>query len=344
MDGSIEGSKERPTRMHHDLHDLRLLLIQALESRSLEDFDTPTLHEVEEAVEAPEILTLERVTGGDINQVFSVRFPSGRRFLYKRNADATPGFFAAEALGLCTLATPNALKIPQVFAHHKSGLLMEWLVTIDDRGSRVSPANSENNFGETDVGTALGKGLAKIHRTKRHAFGFEKDNFVGLLPQENGDEVSWLTFYRKRRLEPQIRLAEKKGRLSDDRRRYAETLLDQLDRWIDDKTVTPSLLHGDLWAGNWLATPDGPALIDPAVYYGDREMDLAMAALFGGFPPSFYRSYDEVYPLEPGHEERRPLYQLYYLLIHLNIFGEAYGPQVDRILARYGCRKSQAPK
>lgn len=187
-----------------------------------------------------------------------------------------------------------------------------------------------------DPGEALGQGLAAIHRTTAGAYGFDHDNFVGLLPQPNGWSESWISFYRERRLVPQLEIAARLGRLTPERRTLSERLLDRLPRWIDDTAVRPALVHGDLWHGNWLDTVDGPALIDPAAYYGDREMDLAMASLFGGFSEAFWRAYEEAYPLLPGHEERRPLYQLYYLLIHLNIFGEQYGPGVDRILRAYG--------
>src|SRR5690606_26877403 len=145
------------------------------------------------------------------------------------------------------------------------------------------------------IGTALGHGLAKLHQTIGESFGLEYDNFVGLLPQTNKPASSWIAFYRDHRIRPQLDIANKKGRLTAERRRYAERMLDRLNHWIDDDAVKPSLIHGDLWAGNWISTVDGPALIDPAVYYGDREMDLAMASLFGGFPPSFFRSYHDMY-------------------------------------------------
>src|SRR5689334_14687353 len=115
-----------------------------------------------------------------------------------------------------------------------------------------------------------------------------------------------------------------------------DRLLDRLDDWVDDRAVAPALLHGDLWGGNFIVGPGGaPALIDPAAYYGDREADLAFTALFGGFPESFYRAYVEAWPLAPGWQERRDLYNLYHLLNHLNLFGEGYGAQVDRVLRRY---------
>src|SRR5690606_41591649 len=131
--------------------------------------------------------------------------------------------------------------------------------------------------------------------------------------------------YRDVRLVPQLDIAAQKGRLNPKRRRLAERLLKRLTEWIDDEAVRPSLLHGDLWGGNWLVTPAGPAVIDPAVYYGDREMDLAMASLCGGAPPSFSDAYQEAWPLPPGHRTLRPLYQLYHLLISRHCLGLSYG-------------------
>jgi fructosamine-3-kinase len=131
-------------------------------------------------------------------------------------------------------------------------------------------------------------------------------------------------------------LAAHLGHLPAHRARLLDRLMSRLSEWIDESQCKPSLLHGDLWGGNWMVSAVGePVLIDPAVYVGDREADLAMSALFGGFPPSFYAAYREVYPLAPGYEDRQPLYQLYYLLCHLNLFGEGYGGSVDNILRRY---------
>lgn len=281
------------------------------------------------------------VTGGDISQAFCLTFPSGQRAFFKANLQAPQGFFAAEADGLAAIAAAGAIRVPEVYAYDDHGILLEWLDVSEDasqghphgdslRGGRLDAGSP------VDVGEALGVRLAALHAHEGPAFGFESDNFIGLLPQRNTYTESWTAFYREQRLRPQLEIADARGRLSPARRRRAERLLNRLHEWIDDGAVKPSLIHGDLWQGNWLATTSGPALIDPAVYYGDREMDLAMASLFGGFPESFYRAYRRSLPLPPGDAERRPLYQLYYLLIHLNLFGEGYGPAVDRILARYG--------
>jgi fructosamine-3-kinase len=132
-----------------------------------------------------------------------------------------------------------------------------------------------------------------------------------------------------------IKLAEERGRLTSERRRRLMRLADSLERWIPARTE-PSLLHGDLWHGNWIASDHGqPYLIDPAVFYGDREYEMAFTELFGGFSSRFYAAYEEAHPLSPDYAERRPLYQLYYLLVHLILFGESYGSSVDRVLIRY---------
>jgi|GEM_PF-22887 len=301
---------------------------------------------LERAAQDPSQCRLVRVGGGDINEVYRVDLPHGPSLLLKWHADPPYGFFEAEAEGLSALAATRTLRIPRVLAWSHHGLLMEWLERRPDRErhwqtsaahtAQTASANHPAASTSSDPGEALGRGLAALHRTTAQAFGFARDNFVGLLPQRNAWQESWVSFFREQRLKPQLLLASEKGFLTRERRALAERLLDQLPRWIDDRAVLPALVHGDLWHGNWLDTADGAALIDPAAYYGDREMDLAMASLFGGFPESFWRTYEEAYPLLPGFEERRPLYQLYYLLIHLNLFGEAYGPAVDRILRHYG--------
>lgn len=282
--------------------------------------------DVEAALREPSRVAFQRLGGGQINEVYRLRLPGGSSLLLKWHADPPESFFQAEVDGLAALRATESLRVPRVLASSEHGLLMEWLESPSDVNTSDLQA----------YGVALGKGLAKLHRASADAFGYLRDNFVGLLPQYNTWTPKWSEFYRDRRLAPQLVLAAHKGRLGGERRRLAERLLERLSNWIDDQVIRPSLLHGDLWSGNWLTTTDGPAVIDPAVYFGDREMDLAMARLFGGFPDSFFKSYQEAFPLRPGYAERLPLYQLYYLLIHLNIFGESYGPAVDRILCLYG--------
>lgn len=263
------------------------------------------------------------LAGGSINRVYRVRLSGGRELVFKWHPSPPRGFFEAERDGLKALHAVGVLRVPRVYAAGPRGIVMEWLPP--------APAGEDRRQAEV-----LGRGLAQQHRKTAALYGWEKDNYIGLLPQYNRQNRRWVDFFRECRLRPQLKLAQTRGRLNPQRRRWAERVLERLEEWIDEEAVSPSLLHGDLWGGNWMATVDGPALIDPAVCYGDREMDLAMAELFGGFPRAFFDAYREAYPLAAGYEDRRPLYQLYYLLIHLNLFGESYGPQVDEVLRRYG--------
>ena len=169
---------------------------------------------------------------------------------------------------------------------------------------------------------ALAQMLAKLHRTTGPRFGWYRDNFIGATPQINSWRDDWAEFFAECRLRPQLALARKNG---------FQIALPSL-KLLENHKPEPSLLHGDLWSGNAGFIADGPVLFDPAVYYGDREADLAMTELFGGFPARFYEAYDEAYPLTEGYEARKQLYNLYHLLNHLNIFGEGYLAQVQRTL------------
>ena len=171
---------------------------------------------------------------------------------------------------------------------------------------------------------ALARMLAALHRHSAPRFGWETDNWIGLAPQKNGWSEDWIAFWRERRLLPQL---ERAGLASQ-----AAPLLQKLERFFPGYRPVPSLLHGDLWHGNAGFTPEGPVLFDPAVYYGDREADLAMTQLFGGFPRTFYEAYREAWPLDAGYAMRKELYNLYHLLNHLNLFGESYLAQVQATL------------
>ncbi len=240
-----------------------------------------------------------------------------------------PDPLTAEARGLALLAAAEVVRVPQVYAlgptqaEGPSFLLLEWIT-------------AEPSVDRQTAGTALGDRLAEQHRVTAQAYGLDHHNYCGATPQANGWRSSWIDFYGQQRLAFQMELAAQNGRLPSARRRRLEHLIERLDAWIDEQAVQPALLHGDLWGGNWLiAAQNEPVLIDPAVYFGDREAELAMCRLFGGFPDSFYRAYDEAWPPAPGRDERVPLYQLYHLLNHLSLFGESYGGQVDRILRHY---------
>jgi fructosamine-3-kinase len=188
---------------------------------------------------------------------------------------------------------------------------------------------------QRDFDECLGRGLAQLHRAGAPAFGLERDNFIGSLPQRNRAHAGWAEFFWLERLEPQLARAVATGRASSRLRSGLERLASKLTQLVGPAEPA-ARLHGDLWSGNLHVDEDGaPCLIDPAVYGGHREVDLAMMRLFGGFGESVFRAYQEAWPLAPGHAERVALYQLYPLLVHVNLFGGGYVESVERSLARY---------
>jgi fructosamine-3-kinase len=265
------------------------------------------------------------VYGGDINQ--AARFEvDGTIYFVKWSHHAPATMFPAEAHGLQQLGKPGIIRVPQVIAQGDEHgacpafLVLEWIETGSKRDS---------------VMERFGTALAELHRQSTEQHGLDRDNFIGRLPQPNTQNPSWIVFYRDQRIGFQMKLARKNGLLPAHREDLLTRLMERLPDLLDDATMTPSLLHGDLWGGNYLVDEQGQAvLIDPAVYYGHREMDLAMSELFGGFSSRFYDAYYAAYPTE-GYPERRALYQLYYILVHLNLFGESYGGQVDSLASRY---------
>ena len=267
--------------------------------------------------------TIRPISGGDINEAFLLTSQQGEYFVkYNTVAFAYP-MFKAEAKGLATLAAAECIRIPKVLAigelEKGSLLLLEYIKS-------TSPAH---NFWKS-----FGRALAQLHRCTQEQFGWEIDNYIGSLPQYNASKNNWPDFYRSQRLEPQLRQAIAHGRLSNATGRAFDRLFAKLEQICSEEP--PALTHGDLWSGNFLVDENGQAvLIDPATAYTHREMDIAMTRLFGGFAPQFYAAYQEVYPQAPDFEERLPIYQLYYLLVHVNLFGGSYVGQVESILARY---------
>ncbi|MBE7553315.1 MAG: fructosamine kinase family protein [Anaerolineales bacterium] len=266
------------------------------------------------------------VSGGDISQVVRVRLAGGGQLLVKWRSNLPPGLFTAERRGLELLRSAGALRVPEVLAQAEATancpafIALEWL----DPGSKSSQSAE-----------VLGHGLAVQHRLLASSFGLDHANLIGANPQPNHQSDNWASFFREQRLGFQMELAGRNGVLPTQRARRLEALLARLGDWLPAQPPA-SLLHGDLWGGNWLATASGePVLIDPAVYYGHREADLAFTELFGGFPAAFYSAYQASWPLDRGYEERKDLYNLYHLLNHLNLFGESYGGSVDSILRRY---------
>ena len=270
--------------------------------------------------------TTRRLSGGDINDAFEVELMSGVRVFLKTNASAPPSMFPAEAAGLDWLRAAGALRVPEVLAvsngrDDEPGFLVLELLT---------PGQPLRDFDQR-----LGRGMAELHRFGAPRFGWERPNFIGSLPQRNQAHDSWADFFWYERLEPQLTRAVTAGLASARLRTGFERLASRLTQLVGPAEA-PARLHGDLWGGNLHIDESGaPCLIDPAAYGGHREVDLAMMRLFGGFGESVFRAYQEVWPLSPGYAERIALYQLYPLLVHLNLFGGSYAESVERSLARY---------
>jgi fructosamine-3-kinase len=284
---------------------------------------------IERALEAARgkpvaVLGSKPVSGGCVNPSARVETSSGDAFFVKWNAGAPRELFDAEADGLAALGTYAercGLRVPEVLGVG-SGAEGEppWLLLeLIERGHEAA-----------DYGERLGRGLARLHGSAGHggqSYGWTRDNFIGALPQTNPPIESWAEFWRDARLLPQLEAARRAGHFRGDADRTMDQLLARVHRALEAvEAQRPALLHGDLWSGNAYPGPNGePVLIDPAVYRGHREVDLAMSELFGGFPASFLLAYEEVWPLGPGYlRVRRPLYQLYYLLVHVNLFGGGY--------------------
>jgi len=268
-----------------------------------------------------EPVQLTGIGGGCIADARVATFADGSR-VFVKSAAGVPGMFEREAEGLRALAAAGAIRIPEVLAVGKEALVLEM----------IHEAPKKAGFFES-----FGRAFARLHDHRGPSFGFPHDNFIGSTPQCNQplDGSGWPEFFLERRLRFQAKLAASRGHGNE-----IEHLLDRAEGRIVEllgaATELPSILHGDLWSGNFIADERGEAcLIDPAVYYGHREADLAMTRLFGGFSSEFYAAYDEASPLAPGHQDRLPIYQLYHLLNHLNLFGSAYYAQSMRILRRY---------
>ena len=251
----------------------------------------------------------------------------GQRVFLKTNQNAPGAMFAAEARGLRFLSEARALRIPRVLAHSAPdervvpGFLLLEL---------IAPAKRRARFDEE-----LGQGLAAMHRAGAPSFGFAEPNFIGRLSQLNHAHETWAEFYRVERLEAQLALADAARRAPSGLRHSFDRLFSKLPELVGESEL-PARLHGDLWGGNLHVDEQGaPCLIDPAVYGGHREMDLAMMRLFGGFSERVFAAYAEAYPLSAGHAERVALYQLYPLLVHLNLFGGSYASSVQSALSQY---------
>jgi fructosamine-3-kinase len=259
------------------------------------------------------------VGGGSINEAFACELDDGRRVFVKSNRGADPRMFPCEARGLAWLAEADALRVPEVLAVSEAFLVLEYL-----EPRRVAGYEE-----------ALGRGLAALHRHGAPRFGHDEDNFLATLEQDNTASDDWPRFYAERRLAPLWRAAIDGGHAPSSWAAAFDRLAARMGE-LAGPAEPPARLHGDLWSGNLHADEHGaPVLIDPAVYGGHREIDLAMLQLFGGPGPRFAAAYDEVHPRAPGHADRVSLYQLYPLLAHVALFGGSYVGSVAAALRRY---------
>lgn len=274
------------------------------------------------------VMSKTPVSGGDINRAYALRLSDGSRLFMKANRKENADFFRAEAEGLGALKSAGAISVPGVIARgvddNESFLLLEYI----EEGRR-SPAASEE----------LGRRLAQLHMADTAAYvpggryGFLHDNYIGAGFQCNEPADSWTDFFIERRLRPQFERASYYWDIGE--RKRIDRFLDRVDRYLAEPERL-SLLHGDLWAGNYMIDSSGePWLIDPAAYVGHAEADLAMTELFGGFDRRFYDSYRETAGIDPGYADRKDLYNLYHLLNHLNLFGGSYLYSVLSIVRRY---------
>ncbi len=262
----------------------------------------------------------QALSGGCINQAWKIS-DSERAFFVKIHAAAGLAMFEAEAAGLTELAASQTVRVPKPVSWGSAADLA-WL------------ALEYLPLGGTGAMATLGRQLAALHRQPQPYFGWRRDNTIGSTLQRNTRSDDWIEFWREQRLSLQLELAAKNG-YGDGLQRQGEALLARLAGLFVSYQPTPALLHGDLWSGNAGATVDGePVVFDPAVYYGDREADLAMTELFGGFPACFYAAYREAWPLDAGYVQRRMLYNLYHVLNHLNLFGGGYLAQAERLIAQ----------
>lgn len=269
-----------------------------------------------------EIQSVRDIGGGDINQARLLETEKGSYFLKMNSGEEAAAMFQAEAKGLQILACLGIFKIPEVIGFGREGGLSFLLMEFVESGPRTA------SFWED-----FGRSLARLHRRSDKNFGLDHDNFIGALPQKNNRHPDWASFFIEERLQPQIELANRLNKLQASDNQRFEKLFQKISELCPEEM--PALTHGDLWSGNFLSGPKKEVvLIDPAVSYAHREMDMAMTRLFGGFDSKFYNSYENAFPLEPGFEGRVAVYQLYYLLVHVNLFGGGYVNSVRSILKK----------
>ncbi len=282
--------------------------------------------EIESAIRASapafEIAFKSQAGGGCINRCYRIEDKSGNSYFVKLNDAALLTMFEAEAEGLKEILDSKAIRVPKPLccgnAGSQSFIVMEFI--------------SMSGSGQGDTPQKMGEQLAAMHRYSQAMFGWHRDNTIGSTPQNNRQTPDWIDFLRTRRLGFQLELAKSNG-FGGSLHEKGRRLLECLERFFVEYQPQPSLLHGDLWGGNQAADQNGnPILFDPAVYYGDREADLAMTELFGGFSGKFYEAYQRQWPLDPGYGVRKNLYNLYHILNHANLFGSSYARQAETMI------------
>lgn len=263
-------------------------------------------------------LVLNPCSGGSINQSFELKLGDGQRYFVKHLSHAPANFFEAEAQGLETLKKLSPIRVPNIINHHPQFLCLEWITPMRPRG---------------DFFERFGQALAEQHRQTTPSWGFGQHNFIGSLKQHNSPEDTFIDFFWEQRLLPQIQQCDL---LTSQHYKQFEILSHKLDKLINTPEESPALIHGDLWSGNFLCDiNNNPVLIDPAVAYSHREMELAFTEMFGGYSGRFYKAYDEAFPLSPNYDDRRDIYNLYPLMVHVNLFGGSYLVEVESVLNRY---------
>ena len=271
------------------------------------------------------IINFSPVGGGCISDAYKIVIENNRSFFLKTNTSQTDDMFEKEAHGLHELKKADAIRIPNVISYGSDFILLEFIT----QGTK-----------QADFFEDFGRRFAALHKFHSGGFGFFENNFIGSNPQINipaeDEKHNWTRFYLNKRLLFQIKLAEKSNLSTPELRKSFSALENKIDKIITDNGELPSLLHGDLWGGNYMVDENGKAcLIDPAVYFGNREADLAMTKLFGGFSSDFYAAYNEAYPLPEGYSYRENIYKLYHVLNHLNLFGRSYYSQAISLIKYY---------
>ena len=266
---------------------------------------------------------IKPVGGGSISRAYAIYTSDGTFFLKANQGSQALDMFDAEKDGLKTLKTHSQFAIPQVSGSAEVNGVAYLLMELIDLAPR-----------QTSYWQELGQNLAELHKVNNKVFGYHRSNYIGSLPQSNKSYDNWGDFFINERMSPMIRLARDQQLVDHE---FVRKFHSAMPKIIAEMPVeSPALIHGDLWSGNLMVDNAGrPTIIDPAVYFGHREMDIAFSQMFGGFSDEFYRAYNEAYPMEPGFSDRAGLYNLYPYLVHLNLFGHSYFGHIDYTVRKF---------